>query len=166
MEGRKAVEMFYRRMELRREAWAGDMDLFGSHLSRGGNGVIKLRGSPKSVCQVNGKRKEGLQRKMGRRGRRLTMVSPQPPRGGGGSREPWLRLQEHKLGPKTYPHGFPTRWPLEILGEPLHRAGSGETPSGLVKLGEETGERAELLEQAPSSLLSQGDYLCSQEPPK
>lgn len=76
---------------------------------------------------------------MGRRGRRLTMVLAQPPRGVGGSREPWLRLQEHKLRPKTYPHGFPTRRPLEIVGEPLHRAGSRETTSGLAELGEEWG---------------------------
>lgn len=40
---------------------------------------------------------------------------------------------------QTYPHGFPTRWPLEILGEPLHRAGSRETTSGLAELGEEWG---------------------------
>lgn len=42
---------------------------------------------------------------------------------------------------QTYPHGFPTRWPLETAGEPLHRAGSRETVSGLAELGEEWGGR-------------------------
>lgn len=56
-------------MELRREAWAGDMDLFGSHPSRAGNRAIKLRGSPKSVCKVSGKRKKnGKQRQETHRG--------------------------------------------------------------------------------------------------
>lgn len=55
---------------------------------------------------------------------------------------------------QTYPHGFPTRWPLEILGEPLHRAGSRETTSGLAELGEEWGgggrRGGQLLEQTPA----------------
>lgn len=68
-------------------------------------------------------------------------------------------VAEHgaRVRTQTYLHGCPTRWPLEILGEPLHRGGR-ETTSGLAELGEERGLAPGTDPQLPTFLLRFPSY--------